>query len=288
MGYDEIISYSFVDEKLQTQLAPDQIAIRLKNPISQEMSVMRTTLWAGLISTLQYNLRRQQTRVRLFEQGLCFNAEGLQPKKLSGLSYGGVYPESWNNSKDLSHFFDVKNDVMALLVENKMAEDFDFLPSKNPALHPTQSAQLVQKQTKTVLGEVGVLHPQLVQAFDLPMVPVLFELDVQVLRQTQVRTAYVPVSKFPEVRRDLSFLVPTNVIYQDIVNSVQNLDKNLIQRLFIFDVYQGKGIPEGYRSLAVALIIQDVSKTLVDDEVALLVKKVIDLIENQFKATLRD
>ncbi|MES2204095.1 MAG: phenylalanine--tRNA ligase subunit beta [Pseudomonadota bacterium] len=288
LGYDEIISYSFVDEKLQNQLAPDQTAIRLKNPISQEMSVMRTTLWTGLISTLQYNLRRQQTRVRLFEQGLCFNDDGSQPKKLSGLSYGGVYPESWNNAKELSHFFDVKNEVVALLVENKIAEDYDFLPSKHPALHPTQSAQLVHKQTKAVLGDIGVLHPQLVQAFDLPMVPVLFELDVQVLRQTQLRQSYVPVAKFPEVRRDLSFLVPTNVIYQDIVNSVQNLDNNLIQRLFIFDVYQGKGIPEGYRSLAVALIIQDFSKTLIDDEVALLVKKVIDLMENQFKATLRD
>ena len=288
LGYDEIISYSFVDEKLQAQLAPDKKAIKLLNPISQEMSVMRTTLWTGLITTLQYNLRRQQTRVRLFEQGLCFFKDGLQPKKLSGLSYGAIYPESWNNTKDLSHFFDVKNDMVALLAENKITEDYDFLPSKNPALHPTQSAQLVHKQTKAVLGEVGVLHPQLVQALDLPMAPVLFELDVQVMKRINVCKPYVPVSKFPETRRDLSFLVPINVTYQDILGSVQNLDKNLIQRLFIFDVYQGKGIPEGYRSLAFALIIQDFSKTLVDDEVAMLVKKVIDLMESQFKATLRD
>src|SRR5438445_416671 len=118
------------------------------------MSVMRTTLWTGLVSTLHYNLRRQQTRVRLFEQGLCFYEDGAQPKKLSGLSYGSVYPEAWNNLKELNHFFDVKNDIVALLAENKIAGDYDFLPSKNPALHPTQSAQLVHKQTKMVLGEV--------------------------------------------------------------------------------------------------------------------------------------
>lgn len=289
-GYSEIISYSFVDEKLQAQLAPDQKAIKLKNPISQEMAVMRTTLWTGLISTLQYNLRRQQTRVRLFEQGLCFNGneESSQPKKLSGLSYGGIYPESWNNVKDLSHFFDVKNDNVALLAENKIAEDYEFLPSKHPALHPTQSAQLVHKQTKAVLGEIGVLHPQLMQAFDLPMAPILFELDAQLLKQAQVHQSYVAISKFPEVRRDLSFLIPTTVAYQELVEAVQSLDRKLIQRLFIFDVYQGKGIQEGYRSLAIALIIQDFSKTLIDDEVALLVKKVIDLLESQFKATLRD
>lgn len=288
LGYDEIISYSFVDEKLQTQLTPNQTALRLKNPISQDMSVMRTTLWVGLMSTLLHNLRRQQTRVRLFEQGLCFFEEGSQPKKLSGLSYGGVYPESWNNSKETSHFFDVKNDVMALLAENNTAHDYDFLPSKSAALHPTQSAQLVHKQSKATLGEIGVLHPQLVQALDLPMAPVLFELDVQVMRQVKAHTAYSLLSKFPEVRRDLSFLLPAAVIYQDIVDAVQSLDKEKIQRIFIFDVYQGKGVPDGQRSLAIALIIQDFSKTLMDDEVAMLIKRVIDLIESKFNATLRD
>ncbi len=288
LGYDEIISYSFVDEKLQAQLTFNKVAIKLLNPISQDMSVMRTTLWTGLLTTLLYNLRRQQTRVRLFEQGLCFFEDGSQPKKLSGLSYGRVYQESWNNPKELSHFFDVKNDVIALLVENGVVDSYEFVRSTNPVLHPTQSAQLVHKQTRAILGDLGVLHPQLVQSFDLPMSPVLFELDMQVLRQVKDREAFSPLSKFPEVRRDLSFLVPVEVAYQEIVDAIQCLDKEKIQRVFIFDVYQGKGVPEGQRSLALALIIQDFSKTLTDDEVAILIKRVIDLVESKFKATLRD
>lgn len=287
-GYDEIISYSFVDEKLHTQLFPNQVALKLKNPISQELGVMRTSLWTGLISTLLYNLNRQQTRLRLFEVGLCFAEDNQQPKKIGGISYGAIYPESWNNPKELSHFFDVKNDIIALFAENKITDHYDWLPSKNSALHPTQSAQLIHKHSKAHLGDIGVLHPQLVQALDLPMAPVLFELDVQIMRQEEVQHAYIPLSKFPEVRRDLSFLVPSDVVYQDVVDAIRALERGQIQRVFIFDVYQGKGVPEGHRSLAIALIIQDLSKTLTDDEVAMLIKKVIDLVESKFKATLRD
>ena len=120
------------------------------------------------------------------------------------------------------------------------------------------------------------------------MPPVLFELDVQILRQERICREFSPVSKFPEVRRDLSFLIPVKVAYQEVADAIQCLDKEKIQRVFIFDVYQGKGVPEGYRSLALALIIQDFSKTLIDDEVAIVIKKVIDLVESEFKATLRE
>lgn len=289
LGYDEIISYSFVDEKLQTQLVPNQKAIKLLNPISQDMSVMRTTLWTGLLTTLLYNLRRQQSRVRLFEQGLCFFEDGAQLKKLSGLIYGSVYPETWDSSKEIGQFFNVKNDVIALLAENGVVDSYEFVRSKNPALHPTQSAQLVHKQTRAVLGDIGVLHPQLVQSLDLLMPPVLFELDVQVLRQVRICREFSPLSKFPEVRRDLSFLIPTDVPYADVHGEILNSDKSdRIRRVTIFDVYQGKGVPEGQKSIAIALIIQNSLKTLMDDEVATLVKKVIDLVESKFKATLRD
>jgi phenylalanyl-tRNA synthetase beta chain len=287
LGYDEIISYSFVDEKLQTQLMPHQKPVKLINPISQDMGVMRTSLWSGLISTLLYNVNRQQTRVRLFEQGLCFLADGSQPKKIAGLCYGAVYPESWNNAKDQSHFFDMKNDVMALLVDNGLGE-IVFLASTHPALHPTQSASIVHQSSQCVLGEIGVLHPGLVQAFDLPIAPVLFELDVTILKTDRPNKAFRPLCKFPEVRRDLSFLMPQSVVYQDVINVVKNMDNEKIGHVFVFDVYQGKGIAEGQKSIAISLIIQDFHKTLTDDEVATLVKKVIDLIENRFGAKLRE
>lgn len=287
-GYDEIISYSFVDEKLHKQLFPEVTALRLINPISHEMGVMRTSLWTGLMTTLLYNINRQQTRVHIFEVGLCFNQDNVQPKKIAGLSYGALLPESLGNDKEIVDFFDVKNDLLAILAENGVADDYEFLPLQQTALHPTQSAKIVHKQSKAILGEIGVLHPRLVQAFDLPKAPVLFELDVEILRTYTGHKRFTPLSKFPEVRRDLSFLVPQHMLYQDLVDSVKKIDKERIQRVFIFDVYQGKGVPEGKKSIAIALIIQDAHKTLTDDEVACLVKKVIDLIESDFDASLRE
>ncbi len=284
-GYDEIISYSFVDEKLHLQLFPDAQLIKLLNPISQEMGVMRTSLWTGLLSTLMYNLHRQQTRVRLFEVGLCFHANNQQPKKIAGLSYGAVLPEAWTNDKTLVSFFDVKNDVEALLAENNLF-DVAFLPTMSSVLHPTQSAKIVSQQK--IIGELGVLHPRLVQALDLTIAPVVFELDVEALRSASVKKTYHSLSKFPEVRRDLSFIMPRSVQYQDISNLVLDIDRERLKKINIFDVYQGKGIPEGQKSVAISLILQDFSKTFTDEDVASLIKKVIDLIENSFDAKLRD
>jgi phenylalanyl-tRNA synthetase beta chain len=248
---------------------------------------MRTTLWTGLIATLTYNLHRQQTRARLFEVGLCF-INNEQTKKLAGLSYGTVESENWKNSKEVSHFYDIKNDVVTLLAENHLENKYEFLPSTHSALHPTQSARIVHKHTQQVVGEIGVLHPRLVQALELPMAPVLFEIDVNLLKSATTRQSFAPLSKFPEVRRDLSFLLPATISYQAIKEAIQQLGKESIQRVFVFDVYQGKGVPDGQRSIAIALILQAFSKTLTDEEVANLIQKVIDLMREQFGATLRD
>ncbi|MCD8542472.1 MAG: phenylalanine--tRNA ligase subunit beta [Gammaproteobacteria bacterium] len=239
-GYDEIISYSFVDEKLQAQLYPSQKPITLMNPISQEMGVMRLGLWTGLLSTLLYNLNRQQTRVRFFEWGLCFSGD-QQSKKIAGLSYGRLYPESWHNDATIAHFFDVKNDVDALLRENYRINSV-FCASHHPALHPTQTAQIVDSTTQCVLGQLGVLHPRLVQSLELSYAPVLFEIDINALKKVRSYQSFEPISKFPEVRRDLAFFVPHDLLYQTLADSIQEIDKKRIKRLFVFDVYQGKHI----------------------------------------------
>lgn len=146
----------------------------------------------------------------------------------------------------------------------------------------------MHKHTQQVLGEIGMLHPRLQQVLELPIAPVLFEIDVNLLKSATMRQSFVPLSKFPEVRRDLSFLLPTSVSYQAIKDAIQALDKVNIQRMFVFDVYQGKGVAEGQRSIAIALILQAFSKTLTDEEVANLIQKVIDLMRDQFGATLRE
>lgn len=285
-GYDEIISYSFVDEKLQAQLYPSQKPIRLMNPISQEMGVMRLGLWTGLFSTLMYNLNRQQTRARFFESGLCFSGD-QQSKKIAGLSYGHLLPESWNNDSNVAHFFDVKNDVEALLRENYRINTI-FFASHHPALHPTQAAQIIDSTTQNVLGELGVLHPRLVQLFELPYAPVLFEIDINALKNIPRSQSFEPISKFPEVRRDLAFFVPDDLLYQTLIDSIQQVDTKRIKRLFAFDVYQGKHIPEGQKSIAIAVIIQDTLKTMSDAEIALLTEKIINLVQDKFHAKLRD
>jgi len=285
-GYDEIISYSFVDETLQTQLYPSQKPITLMNPISQEMGVMRLGLWTGLLSTLMYNLNRQQTRARFFEVGLCFSGD-QQSKKIAGLSYGRLFSESWSHDPDITDFFDVKNDVYALLRENYRINSM-FCASHHPALHPMQTAQIVDSTTEFVLGEMGVLHPRLVQALELSYAPVLFEIDINALKKNRDYPSFEPISKFPEVRRDLAFFVPQDLLYQTLVDCIQEVDKKRIKRLFVFDVYQGKHIPEGQKSIAIAIIIQDALKTMSDAEIALLIEKVIHLVQDKFHAKLRD
>lgn len=285
-GYHEIISYSFVDEKLQTQLCPHITALKLKNPMSSEMAVMRTTLWTGLLSTLLYNLNRQQTRARLFEVGVCFIG-AQQSKKIAGMSYGPIYPESWKKRSETSDFYSIKDDIGALLAENHLDRACRFVPGTHPALHPTQSACIVNALGE-ILGEIGVLHPQWVQALQLSSAPVMFELDYHLLKQRGIFTAFSPLSKFPEVRRDLAFLISTTISATELTDYVLSLGQSRIQAVTIFDVYHGKGIPPGMKSIAISLILQDFSKTLTDAELATLVKKVIDLIEKRFGATLRD
>jgi phenylalanyl-tRNA synthetase beta chain len=287
-GYQEAITYSFVDPKLQQKLDPSREALPLLNPISPELSVMRTQLWPGLITALLYNQHRQQSRIRLFETGICFTPQGakfpLEELKLSGVITGNAYPEQWGLPARSVDFFDLKGDVQALLALTQQTEDFTLEVSEHPALHPGQASQIL-RQGK-VIGHFGKLHPSLEQSLGLTSAVYLFEISLTELLHGRV-PRYQALAKFPSIRRDLAFLVDESVSAAAIQKVIEKTAGAWLKSLQLFDVYQGKGVPKGQKSLALGLILQDATRTLVDDEVAELMEHVVSSLKKAFNVTLR-
>lgn len=286
-GYHEIISYSFIDKKLQTLLDPDQQPCELVNPITADMTVMRTNLWPGLVNTLIYNLSRQQHRVRLFETGTCFIHQGeklLQQTRLGGLITGQAFPEQWGETARETDFFDVKGDVQALLSILNKDDQLGFVPEKHPALHPGQTAGIFYQHKK--IGTVGALHPHVLQKLDLSRKVFVYELDISCFNETGL-SLFQEISKFPEIRRDLAIVVNQAVPAREIQDTIKVIAGPWLKDIFIFDVYQGKGISPGLKSIALGFILQHPSRTLVDDEVTALVERIVSTLKGKFGAELR-
>ena len=289
-GYNEAVTYSFVDDKLQTLIEPDFKAIPLLNPISNDMSVMRNNLWLGLIQAMQYNQNRQVSRLRLFEMGLRFWDAGagqiIQENTLGMLACGDVYPEQWGLAKRPVDFYDLKGEIDCLCrVLNQQPLRWEL--GTHAALHPGQSANLFLGDQ--LLGYVGVLHPRLLKALDLRQAPILAQLDLNVLRPAGIPT-YQSLSKFPGVRRDLALLVDESLPIRMILDKIYEIGRiegNLLNNLHIFDVYQGKGIEKGKKSIALGLTFQDPSRTLIDADIQTAIQSIIKVLEDEFKATLR-
>ncbi|GAB6043457.1 phenylalanine--tRNA ligase subunit beta [Endothiovibrio diazotrophicus] len=287
-GYQEAITYSFVDPEIQALLDPQGEGVRLANPISSDLSVMRTTLWPGLVKALQYNVARQQERVRLFETGLSFVKQGdeiIQEKYLSGVLCGGVEPEQWGLPSRTVDFFDAKGDVEVLLSLGGGGERFRFVPENHPALHPGQSARVLCGDE--AVGWVGALHPSLEQRIDLPGRCYLFEISLKYVVEGGV-PEFRPLSKFPAIRRDLAVVVDEATAAGEIRAAVLDAAGPLLESLVLFDVYQGKGVESGRKSLALGLILQDSSRTLTDDDVEGVTRAVVAVLEEKFGASLRD
>jgi len=286
-GYQEAITYSFVDEQIQQMLAPNQEVVRLQNPISSELSVMRTTLWAGLLRAALHNTNRQQTRVRLFETGLRFvvqNGQTQQEKMLAGLALGSVNAEQWGEKTRKVDFFDVKADVEAL--STLIAVPFCYTAAVHPALHPGQSAQISTTEGKNI-GWIGMLHPTLEKTlgFDSPVF--LFELDQEAILQRQV-PKFSPLSKFPSVRRDMALIVKEEISVQQLINCINSCQQPAIQKIMVFDIYRGTGIEAGYKSVALGLLLQDFSQTLTDSQIDAIFSTVLDTLTRTTGAKLRD
>ncbi|WP_397379876.1 phenylalanine--tRNA ligase subunit beta [Pseudomonas sp.] len=286
-GYQEAITYSFIDPKLFELFNPGTQPLLLANPISADMAAMRSSLWPGLIKALQHNLNRQQARVRLFESGLRFvgQLEGLQQEPmLAGVVCGTRLPEAWAHARDNVDFYDVKADVEALLASAGAADNFTFVAGEHAALHPGQTARI--EREGRLVGFFGAIHPELAKVLDIDQPVFMFELVLSEITHG-LMPKFQELSKFPEVRRDLALLVDRDVPAQDLLGAIREAAGEWLTDLKLFDVYHGKGIDPHRKSLAVGLTWQHPSRTLNDDEVSTTTQNILTSLETRFNATLR-
>jgi phenylalanyl-tRNA synthetase beta chain len=286
-GYQEAITFSFIDPKLFELFHPGVEPLQLANPISADLAAMRVSLWPGLVKAVQYNLNRQQERVRLFETGQRFIGalDGLQQQPvLSGVLCGSRQPEAWANGREPVDFYDLKADVEALLAVAGAGDAFSFVPGEHSALHPGQTARV--ERDGRLVGFLGALHPELGKALGLEKPVFLFELLLSEVVQGRL-PAFGELSRFPEVRRDLAFIVDRELPSQDVLSAIREQAGEFLTDLRLFDVYDGKGIDPHRKSLAVGLTWQHPSRTLNDDEVNAITQSILTSLEERFNATLR-
>ena len=290
-GYQEVVTYSFVEGSWERDLLANANPITLKNPIASNLSTMRSGLWGGLLDVLTYNLNRKQERAMVFEVGSTFHhADKAQVKSgdnayreethVAGLCYGASLPEQWSENERDFDFYDVK-----ALVEMLTHGQAEYRQETHSALHPGQSARVYLQGE--AIGWIGKLHPKWQQKYDLPKSATLFELEVRLLLSTAL-PVYEEVSKFIVVRRDIAVVVDDSVEAGAIVDAVVAAKISLLQKIQLFDIYQGKGIEGGKKSLAFLILIQDTHKTIVDSEAEAAMAELLKLLEDKFCAQLRN
>ncbi len=285
--YQEIISYSFVPPELNKLLKVKDKGLALANPISPELGEMRQSLWPGLLNTLQYNVKRQQSRVRLFETGLIFSgAENLrQYPVLSGIMYGNKYNKQWDINNTLCDLYDLKQDVQALLKASFAADSLDFRSGEHAMLHPGQTVRVVVGDED--IGIFGQLHPRIRAELGIPNDVYLFEFIINKLSITKP-IKYQPISRYPAVARDIAVVLDDSIALAEVLAEIKKSATNLLTNLELFDVYHGEGIEKGKKSLALGLTFQTTSSTLKDEEVEAIMKEVIAGLNDKFGATLRE
>ena len=292
--YREVITYSFVDPALH-KIFSDEKAVELINPISADMSIMRTSLVPSLVQTLIHNVNRQQDRVRLFERGLHFipggngcASEVEQKSALAGLVYGSRLSGSWNShNKDAVDFFDIKGDLESILGLRSLTglDAVKFIPEKNiPYLHPGQAARIESKGKN--IGYIGALHPSILKSLDISKPVFVFELNWNELLECEI-PVFESVSRFPAVARDLAVVVDHKINASNLLDSVNLAGGEYLKESNIFDVYQGEGIENNKKSIAVSLIFQNASRTLKEDEINISVENVVQRLKDDFNAILR-
>ena len=287
-GYHEAMTYSFISPQLHALITPDAESVTLKNPLSQDMSVMRTSIWPGLLQALQMNVRHQCERVRLFEMGLCFepqkNGELLQSAKLALAATGFVHPEQWALKKTPVDFFDMKADVMGMLSLSNLYSQYHWKAETHSALHPGRSAALYCGEER--IGWLGEVHPTILAELDFRQPVIVCEMDLKKVQESGL-TRYASFSRFPAVRRDLAVVLDESISVDALRAVITKNAGNQLCDLHIFDVYQGKGIELGKKSIALGLTFQDPSRTLRDDEINSIIQDVVSVLERELNATLR-
>ncbi|MFT6900790.1 MAG: phenylalanyl-tRNA synthetase beta chain [Colwellia sp.] len=290
-GYQEAITYSFVDPKVQSLIHPEQAVMTLPHPISSEMSVMRLSMWTGLLQSVIYNQNRQQSRLRLFETGLRFVPDEAaengvrQEQMFAGVVTGQRNEEHWDMEKSAIDFFDVKSDVEALLALTADALSYEFSQDEIAALHPGQTAAI--HKNGVLVGHVGTLHPELERKLGLNGRTFIFELLL-----SEISTQKIPeagdISRFPANRRDIAVIVEEKINAKNVLQLIEKVGGNYLVDLNLFDVYRGNGIDEGFKSLAIAMTLQDCDKTLEEKDINEVVERVVDTLETELNASLRN
>jgi phenylalanyl-tRNA synthetase beta chain len=297
LDYQEVINFSFVEEAWEKDFADNTAPIRLLNPIASQMSVMRSTLIGSLVANVRYNLNRKINRVRVFETGAVFKRDEQvqngplsvagysQPKKVAAIAYGHTVEEQWSQPARNVDYFDVKADLEALFAPGTLR----FAKASHPALHPGRSADILLDGK--VIGILGELHPRWQQKYDLPLAPVVFEVEATALQQRAVPT-YQEISKFPAVTRDIALLVKSHVQAQDLLDAFDaerqaSTVGGIVQAIVLFDEYRGKGLENDEKSLAFRFTLQDTQATLNDNNVDAAMARFIEAAHQKYGAALR-
>ncbi len=284
-GYHEAIHFAFVEPGFQSALFPDVAAHTLSNPISSDLAVMRVSLWPGLLKAAMENQRRQQPRLRLMEHGVVFPVGAPESDRIAGLAMGPRWPEQWGGGREPVEFFDVRADVAALLSLAAPAQDIRFEAAVSRCLHPGRSARIVRGDQP--IGWIGELHPEHVRRLEFVSAPILFELEVEVAF-APARQTFAEPSRYPQVRRDLAFIVDEAVTFSDIRERVLSAASSALREVTLFDIYRGPGIEEGRKSVALGLILQDKGRTLADEDTDRLIESVRASLVAGLRATFRE
>jgi phenylalanyl-tRNA synthetase beta chain len=286
-GFYQAITYSFVSAELQAILDPGQATLKLTNPISADMSTMRTRLLPGLLQALQYNVNRQQTKVRLFETGLCFRPEAQelqQRQHLAAVVTGARDDEGIHTQPKSLDFYDIKGYLESVMSLSRGSE-FRFAKTTNPILHPGQGADIYLDEA--LVGFVGSLHPVVLSKLHVSQPVYVFELEL-----ASILTANLPnfteLSKYPSIRRDISLAVDTEISAQLLIDCIWSVKSDILHDVFVFDVYTGKEVKSNLKSVALGLILQGFSRTLLDDDVDKLIDKILVQLNNKYNAVIRE
>ncbi|MDI1308489.1 MAG: phenylalanine--tRNA ligase subunit beta [Methylotenera sp.] len=283
VGYQEVVNYSFVDESWERDLLGNPTPIKLQNPIASNLSVMRTSLWGGLLDTLTYNLNRKQDRAFLFEIGAVYFKQAnsfVETTRVSGLAYGSAKPEQWSSDSADVDFFEVKAHVDRLVGAKAIYEK-----AEHNALHPGQTARIIIDGK--AIGWLGNLHPKWQQQYSLTKATYLFELDMEAISSHQI-PAYQEVSKLLPIRRDLAVVLDENIAVGDVLSAIIKTEIPLVIDVALFDLYQGQGVAENKKSLALSVLMHDTQKTLTDSDADTTITILLQLLQDKFAATLRN
>ncbi|MBU0752968.1 MAG: phenylalanine--tRNA ligase subunit beta [Gammaproteobacteria bacterium] len=288
LGYHEVVNFSFVESAWERDFCDNVAPITLANPITSQASVMRSSLIGGLVGNLVANRSRQVDRVRVFEIGRCFRNAATggpvpgfdQPLRVAGLCAATALPEQWGTTGRPVDFFDVKADVEALLAPAGLR----FEKVQHPALHPGRAATV--SRDGVVIGVVGELHPRWVQKYELGAAPIVFELELAALLACSL-PSYREISRFPAVTRDIALVVGQEQPVQPILDALMSKAATIVRGVELFDVYQGKGLADGKKSLAFRIVMQDTQRTLSDGEVEAAVVELVATAQSAFYAELR-